>query len=117
MPRDWREKAGKSESGTDVVEGEDDLDMAVPVAMLADAVPASDERRAVLARGPLAGVDGFRVIVGFVLAYILGMRCCPKCPGCKCADLLGRNATAVGGRFGRAGGVHGGVEAQKSAGS
>eukprot|EP00959_Pyramimonas_sp_CCMP1952_P305803 6399307-Pyramimonas_sp.AAC.1 len=90
--------------------------MAVPLAMLADAVPASDERRAVLARDPLAGVDGFRVIVGFVFENILGLRYCPTCPDCECADLLGSSATAAGGCLGRVGGVCGSIDAQKSAG-
>ena len=94
-----------------------DMDMAVPMEVLEEAVPASDERRAVLARDPLASVDGFRVIVGLVLEHILGMRYCPKCPDCDCADLLGSNATAVGGCLGRVDGVYGSIEAQKSAGS
>eukprot|EP00959_Pyramimonas_sp_CCMP1952_P440615 9224833-Pyramimonas_sp.AAC.1 len=39
--------------------------------MLADAAPASYERRAFLARDPLAGVDGFRVVLGLVFEYII----------------------------------------------
>ena len=91
--------------------------MAAPIGTSQDIVPETDERRAVLARDPLAGVDGFRVVVGLVFEYILGMRRCPQCPNCECADLLGSNATAAGGCLGRVDGVYGSIEAQKSAGS
>ena len=57
---------------------EEDVHMGVPVRTLEDIVPETDERRAVLARDPLAGVGGFRVVVGLVFEYILGMRYCPQ---------------------------------------
>ena len=96
---------------------EEDVHMDVPIGTLEDIVPETDDWRAVLARDPLAGVDGFRVVVGLVFEYILGMRYCPQCPNCECSDLLGSNATAVGGSLGRVDGVYGSIEAQKSAGS
>ena len=71
---------GRGESGEGATEDDADVNMALPMDVLAEAVPASDERRKVLARDPLAGVDGFRVIVGLVFEYILGMRYCPRCP-------------------------------------
>ena len=70
-----------------------------------------------MARDALAGVDGFRVIVHLFFERILGIRFCPKCPNCECADLSGSNAKAVGGCFGRVDAVYGSIEAQKSAGS
>ena len=109
--------AGRGDSDTDAPEGDVCMDMAVPMDMLTEAIPAADERRAVLARDPLAGVEGVRVIVGLVFRDILGMRYCPKCPDCEGADLLGSNATVVGGCLGRVDGVYGSIEAQKSAGS
>eukprot|EP00959_Pyramimonas_sp_CCMP1952_P333039 6973817-Pyramimonas_sp.AAC.1 len=69
-----------------------------------------------LARDPLAGVDGFRTIVGLVLEHLFGIRWCPRCPDCDCADLAGSNAKLVGGCAGRVDGVYGSIEAQKSAG-
>ena len=75
-------RGGEQQSATNAeVEGdEEDVRMSVPVRTLEDIVPETDDRRAVLARDPLAGVDGFRVVVGLVFEYILGMRYCPQCP-------------------------------------
>jgi hypothetical protein len=80
-------------------------------------LPTATERRAIVARDALAGVDGFRVIVHLFFSRILGIRFCPKCPNCECADLSGSNARPVGGCFGRVDAVYGSIEAQKSAGS
>ena len=65
-------RGGEQQSATNAeVEGdEEDVRMSVPVRTLEDIVPETDQRRRVLARDPLAGVDGFRVVVGLVFEYI-----------------------------------------------
>ena len=85
----------RSEANAGAREGDEDMEMAAPMGTLENTVPETDERRAALARDPLAGVDGFRVVVGFVFERIFGMRYCPRCPDCECADLLGSDATAA----------------------
>ena len=87
-------------------------------------LPEYDARRAMLARDPLASVEGFRLSILLTLEYIFGMRVCPRCPNCNahsefkgtCTDLFGSNAYAEGGVFGRADGIFISIEAQKSAG-
>ena len=83
------------------------------------------ERREVLARDPLAAVDGFRVLTQLVLKHLVfGVRVCPSCPDCNCfcglepcQDYCGSNAEPVGGIFGRVDAVYMSLEAQKSTGS
>ena len=84
---------------------------------LRDRVPTCDQRRAIISRDALACLDGVRTIVQLVMEYILGIRCCIRCPNCSCADLFGSNAKPEGGFLGRADAVYGSIEAQKSAGS
>ena len=84
---------------------------------LRDRVPTCDQRRAIISRDALACVDGFRTIVQLVMDYLLGIRCCVKCPNCVCTDLFGSNAKPEGGILGRVDAVYGSIEAQKSAGS
>ena len=84
---------------------------------LRERVPTCDQRRAIISRDALACVDGFRTIVQLVMEYILGLRCCVKCPNCVCTDLFGSNAKLEGGILGRVDAVYGSIEAQKSAGS
>ena len=48
----------------------DDVHMAVPMESLKTQIPSSDTRRAVLARDPLAGVDGFRTVMWLVFDHI-----------------------------------------------
>ena len=71
------------------------------------------ERREVLARDPLAAVDGFRVLTHLMLKHLFGVRVCPYCPDCNrfsglepCQDLGGSNAEANGGIFGRVDAVY-----------
>ena len=71
------------------------------------------ERREVLARDPLAAVDGFRVLTHLMLKHLFGVRVCPYCPDCNgfsglepCQDLRGSNAEANGGIFGRVDAVY-----------
>ncbi|HIE71391.1 MAG TPA: hypothetical protein EYP98_15145 [Planctomycetes bacterium] len=108
------------ELGTDFVE------LKIPLADLVERVPLYDDRRAILARDPLASVDGFRVLCSLAYEYLFGMRVCAFCPDCNngdsegvlpCQDLFGSNATPEGGVFGRADGGITSIEAQKSAGS
>ena len=54
-----RGETGRTGSDSDEADSDGCLDMAVHMDTLSAAVPSSDERKAVLARGPLAGVDGF----------------------------------------------------------
>ena len=81
------------------------------------------ERREVLARDPLAAVDGFRVLTHLMLKHLFGVRICPFCPDCNrfcgvepCQDLRGSNAETSGGIFGRVDAVYISLEAQKSTG-
>ncbi|CAK9070711.1 ATP-dependent DNA helicase, partial [Durusdinium trenchii] len=86
---------------------------------LAEELPNYQDRRALLARDPLARHYGFQVLVGLALRHIFGLRFCPQCPNCSCsdepcADAFGSNATARGGVFGRMDAVYGSLECQKS---
>ena len=83
------------------------------------------DRREVLARDPLAAVDGFRVLTHFMLRHLFGVRSCPMCPDCNtfprgaeepCQDRCGSNAEPGGGIFGRVDAVYISLEAQKSTG-
>ena len=78
-----------------------------------------DERRALLARDPLACAEGFRTLVMLTLRHLFGVRYCPDCPNCAqsdhpCMDAFGSNATAKGGIFGRIDAIYGSIECQKS---
>ena len=86
---------------------------------LVEALPAYDERKAILARDPLACLNGFLALVGLAFRHIFGIRLCPRCPDCAasgypCADAFGSNATAAGGVFGRFDAAYGSLECQKS---
>ncbi|CAE7878855.1 pfh1, partial [Symbiodinium necroappetens] len=86
---------------------------------LAAELPPYDERRAALARDPLACLEGFRTLVLLTLRHIFGVRFCPRCPDCAvsdtpCTDAFGSNATACGGVLGRVDAIYGSIEAQKS---
>ena len=93
---------------------------------LAHRIPEYEQRRTILARDPLASVDGFRVVMFLVMKYLFGMRVCAACPDCNhdmsrsltpCQDHFGSNAEAVGGIFGRIDAAYVSIEAQKSAGA
>ena len=82
-------------------------------------LPLYDERRALLARDPLACAEGFRTLVMLTLRHLFGVRYCPDCPNCArsdrpCMDAFGSNATAKGGIFGRIDAIYGAIECQKS---
>ena len=89
-------------------------------------LPSYDDRRAMMARDPLASVDGFRTICLLAIRHLFGIRVCSRCPDCSnssnpgatpCQDVFGSNATPEGGIFGRVDGIVMFIEAQKSAGS
>ena len=84
-------------------------------------VPGYDTRRLYLAEDPLAAANAFFVQIRTVLATMLGVRMCPRCPHCNmssapCQDALGSNAEAMGGIAGRVDALFGAVEAQKTTG-
>ncbi|CAJ1413214.1 unnamed protein product, partial [Effrenium voratum] len=56
-----------------------------PEALLEE-LPDYDERKALLARDPLACAEGFRVLVLLALRRLLGVRFCPRCPDCAASD-------------------------------
>ena len=103
----------------------DDIVLGVPLEDLLARVPSYDERRAILARDPLAAVDGFRITVRLAYEHVFGMRVCAYCPDCNsheyglppCQDIFGSNATAEGGSFGRVDAGYTSIEAQKATGS
>ena len=57
-----------------------DCTMSLPTDAILNQIPTWSERRRLLARDPLASVDGFRTMVYVVYKYIFGMRVCPNCP-------------------------------------
>ena len=84
-------------------------------------IPGYDMRRLLLAEDPLAASNAFFVQIRTVLATMLGVRMCPRCPHCSqsetpCQDALGSNAEVMGGTAGRVDALFGAVEAQKTTG-
>ena len=84
-------------------------------------IPGYDTRRLFLAEDPVAAANAFFVQIRTVLATMLGVRMCPRCPQCSqsaspCQDALGSNAEAMGGIAGRVDALFGAVEAQKTTG-
>ena len=99
--------------------------LGVPAEDLIARLPRFDDRRAMLARDPLASVDGFRVLCHLAYEHRFGLRICASCPDCNnsdnaevqpCQDLFGSNATPDGGIFGRIDAGITSIEAQKSSG-
>ena len=99
--------------------------MAVHIETMRRALPVWEQRRATLARDPLASVDGFKLLVQLVLTHLFGLHMCQQCPDCNrhgtfrtpCTSSTGSNATLVGGVFGRMDAAYITIEAQKSTGS
>ena len=75
-------------------------------------MPDFDFRREILSRDPLAPVLAFRVAVRLILAALLGLRMCSKCPACTCCNSFGSNARPTGGVFGLCAALVGAVENQ-----
>ena len=86
------------------------------------ALPAWQQRRTLLARDPLASVDGFHTLLRLLCQHIFGISMCDQCPDCDktehpCGDSFGSSATLSGGAFGRVDAIYVTIEAQKSTGS
>ena len=69
-------------------------------------IPGYDLRRLLLAEDPLAASNAFGIQILTLLATMLGVRMCPRCPHCAesklpCQDALGSNAEAMRGIAGR----------------
>ena len=96
--------------------------MSLPTDAILNQIPTWSERRRLLARDPLASIDGFHTMVHVVYKYIFGMRVCPNCPRCNvsgepCQNMAGSSAEAEGGVFGRVDACLTSIEAQKSTGA
>ena len=81
-------------------------------------LPGFDLHNVVSAQNPLAPVLSFHIAVRRVLAQLLGLRMCDRCPDCiahgrGCASQFGSNSTAAGGVFGLCEALAGAVEAQQ----
>ena len=98
----------------------EDRDMDLPVDCLAMRHPNWEDRRRILARDPLATVDGFRVMMLLVMRHLFGLNVCLNCPRCNCQgspcqDVDGSSAATPGGVFGRCDAAYLAIEFQKSA--
>ena len=86
-------------------------------------MPSHDCRKRILATDALVSVDGFRTMVHLTCSHLFGMiLCCHNCPDCNCSaepcqDMLGSNAKAEGGMFGRVDAVYTSIEDRTSTGS
>ncbi len=65
-------------------------------------VPGYDLRRSVQCKDPLGCANAFVIYIRVVLAGILGVRMCHRCPHCAetvdaCQDAMGSSAEAIGG--------------------
>ena len=70
-------------------------------------LPEYDIRQTAASLDPLAVVEAHRLNVCLRLAYLLGLRMCPRCPRCNnepwgCQDLFGSNMRPTGGTIGGA---------------
>jgi hypothetical protein len=91
---------------------------AISIDSLLGQLPPSDERRAILAKDPLASVYGFRMLMKLTLSTLFGVRVCSNCPNCNlkpggCVDAYGSVATAEGGIIGRTDAYYISIENQK----
>ena len=101
---------------------DDEIEVPIHVERLRRCLPGWQQRRTVLARDPLASVDGFHVLLRLLLRHVFGVNICHLCPDCDktaspCMDCSGSNAALLGGVFGRMDAVYVTIEAQKSTGS
>ena len=83
-------------------------------------LPDYDTRSKAAARDPYAVVSAFKVHVRLVLAKLLGLRMCPRCPHCNaagsrqpCQDMFGSSMEPMGGIIGAAEALAGAVEHQR----
>ena len=101
-----------------------DVEARVDLEALLRHYPEYQQRVALMARNPLASVDGFRTIVMLTYRFLFGMKVCPFCPDCNngehsapCQDIFGNSSVPEGGVFGRIEAGFTSIEAQKSKGS
>ena len=101
-----------------------DFTCSVLIESLRASCPNWEQRRQILARDPLATIDGFRVLILLTMKHLFGVNVCLSCPLCNsseasapCQDDAGSSATCEGGVFGRCDAVYVALEFQKSAGS
>ena len=85
-------------------------------------VPGYDLPWGIQANDPLCCVNAFTIYLRLVLATILGVRMCHRCPHCAetrdaCQDAMGSSAEVMGGIAGRADALLGAVECQKISGA
>ena len=85
-------------------------------------LPEYKLRRQAMSNDVLCCVEAFQTLVRVVLATLLGIRMCPKCPHCNatdsqnpCQDQFGSNMQPLGGIFGGCDGFGGAVESQRGA--
>ena len=83
-------------------------------------LPEYKLRREAVSNDILCCVEAFQVLIRVVLATLLGIRMCPKCPHCNangskhaCQDQFGSNMEPLGGIFGGCDGFGGAVESQR----
>ena len=91
-------------------------------------LPLYNSRRKLAARDARAVVAAYMLEVKFKLPWLLGLRCCPRCPQCSsegteeqrdnlyppCQDIFGTNTMPMGGIFGLAATMGGATEFQKA---
>ena len=84
------------------------------------ALPEYKLRRQAISNDILCCVEAFLVLMKVVLATLLGIRMCPRCPYCNangsrypCQDQFGSNFDTFGGIFGGCEGFAGAVESQR----
>lgn len=61
----------------------EDVGFPVHIEQLRRLAPSWQQRRRVLARDPLASVDGFHVLLQLLLRHLFGVNICPSCPDCR----------------------------------
>ena len=105
-------------------DGTDDYFAAMPLEGLVAFLPSYSDRRRILARDPLASIDGFRTRMQLAYTCRFGMRVCRACPDCNngvnstpCQDICDSSATATGGIFGRVDAIYTSTETQTPKGS
>eukprot|EP00959_Pyramimonas_sp_CCMP1952_P434197 9092341-Pyramimonas_sp.AAC.1 len=81
-------RAAGSREWPQVGPGTDDVRLELPLAAILPQVPTWAERRKILARDPMASVEGFRVIVDATMRHLFGVRTCPNCPRCNHSERM-----------------------------
>jgi hypothetical protein len=99
---------------------EESSEVELPIEPYAEQIPSSDARRRILARDPLACVQGFRTLCLIVMRTLFGVNACFDCPSCNrhgesgCGNSFGSVATPTGGILGLVEAAYGSIENQKA---